>query len=381
MQDIGNIDNPYKPGQHLSLKDSLFVGRRGLAKELEGALSLGGRRPTFLLNGERRMGKTSVLQQLPRLLGSRYISVFYNLQESGAYASTEAFLGTLAVGIQNEMNTRAMSVEPLQFGFLQEKRRASSPAAYRYFEQWLARVETMLEREQRTLLLTFDEFEILEEAEQKKYMDIRLLLNWMRSIIQFHPRIALLFSGTKTFDEMGKLAELDWTGYFINVQMLRVSFLHPDEARHLITKPTPDFPGETIFPTDVVEIIITETGCHPFLVQAVCSALITLLNVERREQSTCGDVPGAVEKTLEAWQGHFANLWNRTDNAQRACLQALLVEQRAGQTQLAQRTRLDEKTLRTAMQTLLRRDLILRDQDETYRIAVPIFRQWMERNA
>jgi hypothetical protein len=121
-------------------------------------------------------------------------------------------------------------------------------------------------------------------------MDIRLLLNWMRSIIQFHPRIALLYSGTKTFDEMGKLAEIDWTSYFIGVQMLRVSFLHPEEARHLITKPTLNFPGEAIFPADVVETIITETGCHPFLVQAVCSALITLLNVERQEQATLGDV-------------------------------------------------------------------------------------------
>lgn len=98
-------------------------------------------------------------------------------------------------------------------------------------------------------------------------------------------------------------------------------------------------------------------------------------------RSTCEDVPEAVEKTLEGWGGHFANLWNRTDDAQRPCLQALLAERRASQPQLALRTGLAEKTVRTAMQTLLRRDLILRDQDETYRIAVPIFRQWMERNA
>ena len=263
---------------------------------------------------------------------------------------------------------------------MQEARRSSSPAAYRYFERWLDGVEAVLEQEKRILLLTFDEFETLEEAEQARYMDIRLLLNWMRSIIQFHPRIALLFSGTKTFDEMGKLAELDWTIYFINVQMLRVSFLQPEEARRLITKPTPRFPGETIFPSDVVDAIIAATGCHPFLVQAVCSALITLLNVERREQATREDVSTAVVKALEGWKGHFANLWNRTDAAQRACLEALLTVQFAGQLQLTQHTGLDEKTVRHALQTLLRRDLILRDQQSTYRIAVPMFRQWMEQN-
>ena len=131
----------------------------------------------------------------------------------------------------------------------------------------------------------------------------------------------------------------------------------------------------------MVDTIIAETGCHPFLVQAVCSALITLLNVERREQATHEDVARAVEKTLEGWKGHFANLWNRTDEAQRACLEALLAEPRANRQQLALRTGLDEKTVRGTVQTLLRRDLILRDQDEAYRIAVPIFRLWVEQNA
>ena len=50
------------------------------------------------------------MKQLPKLLGSRYVSIFYNLQGSGIYASTEVFLGTLAEGIQREMSTRAMPI-------------------------------------------------------------------------------------------------------------------------------------------------------------------------------------------------------------------------------------------------------------------------------
>jgi hypothetical protein len=75
------------------------------------------------------------------------------------------------------METRAMDVKPLQSYV------PSSPAAYRSFESWLAGVETVLWREQCILLLAFDEFEMLEEAEQARYIDIRLLLNWMRNII------------------------------------------------------------------------------------------------------------------------------------------------------------------------------------------------------
>lgn len=378
-QVVGNLANPYKPGQFLSLKDSLFVGRRNLAQELEGALSMGSRRPTFLLNGERRMGKTSALQQLPLLLGSSYISVFYNLQQPGLYASTATFLGVLADGIARAMKARAMPVENLVYDSMRTQQ--SDAYMYSYFENWLAGVEEVLERENRTLLLAFDEFEMLEEVEHAKSMSVRMLLDWMRSIIQFHPRLALLFSGVKIFTEMGTQSGIDWAGYFINVQMLRISFLQPEEARHLIVQPTSDFPGERIFPPEIVEAIITEAGCHPFLLQAVCSALITLLNVQRREQATLDDVTTSAERVLEDWGGHFAHLWNRTDKEQRACLEALLTLQCANQVQLAEQAQLESKTVRRTMQQLQRRDLVARGQDETYTIAVPMFRRWLEHNA
>src|SRR5207244_5857156 len=67
---IGRIDNPYSPGGTLKPDDPLFRGRLDLAQMLEMELTKGERRPTFLMTGERRMGKSSALQQLPRLLGS-----------------------------------------------------------------------------------------------------------------------------------------------------------------------------------------------------------------------------------------------------------------------------------------------------------------------
>jgi uncharacterized protein len=380
-QDVGQLDNPYKPGQFLPLKDALFVGRRELAQELESALSLKGRLPTFLLNGERRMGKTSILQQLPYLLGSPYISVFYNLQQPGLYASTATFLGALAQGIQQVMNARAMDVgRAADDLFRGEYRYTNEARVYHTFERWLENVERLLEREDRTLLLAFDEFEMLAEIEQSGPIKILPLLNWMRNIIQFHPRIALLFSGVKTFHEMGGQQGIDWNGYFINVQTLRVSFLQPDEARHLIIHPTEDYPGETIFSAEVVERMLSETGCHPFLLQALSSSLITLLNVEHREQAQPADVMRAGEKVLREWEGHFIHLWNRSDEAQRACMQALLVQPPLDIAGLAAQTSLETKVVRQTMQRLLRRDLVSKSPDERYGLAVPIFRQWLEQN-
>src|SRR5579863_153339 len=136
-------------------------------------------------------------------------------------------------------------------------------------------IEPILEQADRTLLLTFDEFEKLEDARQRKDIDLGLLLDWFRSVIQHHPRLALLFSGVHTFGEMGE----NWAGYFVNVQTLKVSFLQPAEAYQLITQPVPDFPAQSIFGERVVDAVMQMTNCHPFLVQAMCSALIDDFNV------------------------------------------------------------------------------------------------------
>src|SRR5579859_6924314 len=56
---IDKLDNPYKPGNVLQIGDPRFVGRLDLALQLEKALSQENGRPTFLLFGERRMGKST----------------------------------------------------------------------------------------------------------------------------------------------------------------------------------------------------------------------------------------------------------------------------------------------------------------------------------
>ena len=144
------------------------------------------------------------------------------------------------------------------------------------------------------------------------------LLDWFRNIIQNYYRVVLLLSGVHSLSEMGSETGINWAGYFVNVQTLRVSFLQEAEARQLITQPVPEYPSEEIFGVGVVECIIEQTGGHPFLVQAVCSALIDNLNAERREQAEVADVKTAVEQVLgNWWDTYFRDLWERTDEEQR----------------------------------------------------------------
>jgi hypothetical protein len=369
---FGHIDNPYTPGLALELHKSLFVGRDDVAQQLSEALSRS-RRPTFFLTGERRMGKSSILKQLPGLLGSQYLSVFYDLQSTGVASSIAALLAAIAEGVYDLLGTKGMSIKRLEYEQLREDQRENEAVAYHRFNRWMRSVEQILEQENRILLLAFDEFEKLEEAGQRGYIDLKSLLDWFRSVIQNRPRLALLFSGVKTIGEMGP----NWAGYFVNVETLKVSFLRLAEAQQLIVHPTPGFPGERIFGEEVVLEIVRVTGCHPFLIQALCSVIVSNLNTTQREHATCHDVEIAQEEIFNKWgDNYFEDLWERTDAEQRLCLLALQALQETSMAQIQQQSGLDEATTRHALQKLVKRDILL-CSDDVYRLAAPIFSEWV----
>jgi uncharacterized protein len=373
---IGQIDNPFSPGDPLKLHDSLFVGRLDLAQELEKALSRKYHRPTFLLNGERRMGKTSVLMQLPSLLGPHYLPIFYDLQQRGTSSSTTTFLTSVAREICEFMQSQGMRAKKLEYARLQEASQQNEAAAYHLFEAWLNDIERDLEQEDKTLLLTFDEFEILAEAGHAVYLNLNLLLDWFHSVMQNHSRLALLFSGERTFSEMGP----NWVSHFVTVQTLRVSFLRPVDVRKLITQlDDPDFAIDQPFNEEIVEEIIRVTACHPFLVQALCSVLIDSLNLGERRQACLPDVEMAVHQVLDRWNDYFLDLWIRADGAQKSCLTAIASLDGCNPLDVGQQTGLDDQTVRRTLQHLLKRDLI-RSENDNYHIAVPIFREWMKQN-
>src|SRR5262249_22676761 len=151
------------------------------------------------------------------------------------YARITTFLGTLANGMYDELIKRGIKVKRLPFALLQGAAQPAlqnglpfqsrDPIAYDTFDHWLKDVEEVLEKEDRSLLLAFDESEKLDEADERGDLNLPLFLDWCRQVIQYRPHIILLFSGVHTFGSMGEKTGLNWSNYFVNVQTLKVSFL------------------------------------------------------------------------------------------------------------------------------------------------------------
>lgn len=371
------ISNPYNPGPALERYNKLFIGRYDLISLLGEALAQRDHRPTILLYGERRMGKSSILKHLPDLLGARFLPVFYDLQSPDSISSLAAFLAIVAEQIVLSMEMRGLKAKKLEYERLNEVRKENEAAVYYVFNRWLRGVEKTLEREDRILLLMFDEFENLNRAGKELYLDLKMLLNWFRSLIQHHPRLALLFSGVQHFDELDR----GWAGFFVNVQTLKAGFLQPSEARQLIAQPLLPMFAEQVFGQGVIEEILRVTGCHPFLIQALCSALIDAFNSHRRKQIEIQDVTKAIAMVFKNWGStYFRDLWNRTDTAQRVCLFILNKQESNDLHSIEQQSGLDRQTVNRAVEILVERDLVHMDERGFYQLATPLFREWVERN-
>ncbi|MGA8348206.1 MAG: hypothetical protein WB773_10300, partial [Isosphaeraceae bacterium] len=144
-------------------------------------------------------------------------------------------------------------------------------------------------------------------------------LDALRHTIQHRPRIALMFTGSHTFAELGPA----WTDRFISARRVRVGLLTRDEVEPLLTRPIPEF-DMAYAPPNSWEVIYDATQGQPFLTQAVAFELVQLLNEQQREEATPGDIEEAIVRALVSGGEYFANLWSDAGESGRAILQELV---------------------------------------------------------
>lgn len=367
-EDIGLIDNPYKPGPVLLERDPLFVGRQDVIQRIEQTLN-NTDSTMFFLTGERRMGKTSILRQLPARLGSHFIPIEFTLQRGGTIHSIDALLGAIAAKIREAMRSRDIAVAEIDPHALENARQENESKVYAIFNEWLKKVVAALAQSNHSLLLMFDEFDRFEEAAHAEYFNVPLLLEEFRGFVENHQHIALLYSGVAI--------KREWAGQFAQVQEIQLGFLDSRDARQIITQLNTTYQGPEVFSSPIAKKITEITGGAPFLIQAVCFELILYLNMQDRQQAEIEDIDIAVDQVLESWRnGYFQDLWNRTDENGRRCLIALYELNKnklpATVDQLAARVDMNASDLHAALDHLFKRKLV-KVKRGIYQITAPIF--------
>jgi len=354
---------------------SPFKGRGDTVRQLVAELGQD-KRTTILLYGARRSGKSSLLLQLPRKLGSQIIPAFLDCQSEkiGGSQNAAGMLTGIAETIveQGRRNASKYRRDPVRFPPIDHKSFAADP--YPSFGRWLQKTEKALGA--RTLLLCLDEFEKLEMAIQNNRVDLRLL-DFIRHTIQHRPRITILLSGSHHISELPR----HWADALVSTSLLTIGFLNEPEARELITQPVSGFPQ--IYQQDAVERILRLTRSQPFLAQVMCGLLVDRMNNSQRQppESYVGldDVEAVIPEALKTGDAYFSDLWQSQTGGD--CAQRILERMAYAHGERLSLTEIrailpDDQERRETLRTLKRREII-EQIDDGFCITVPLVAEYV----
>lgn len=366
------IISPYIVGVPIAQQQDIFVGRVDIAKRIENLLIQHSQSPPVLLYGQRRMGKTSLINNFGRLLTSSIIPMFVDLQ--GPASSAKRDVGFL-YGMAKSMAISAKKSRDIDLHYPAYSDFELDP--FVVFNDWLDDLEACFK--DKIILIALDEFEVLATSFSRNQLSEADILGLFRNLIQHRSQFRVLLSGSHTLDQFQQ-----WSNYLINAKVFKVGYLNPAESYQLIVSPIEDF--QLCYESDAVERVIQLTRGHPYLIQLLCDEIIFLKNEQtyaNRHLVTESDVEQAAANALEVGELFFSFIESQVEPLGLQFLRDLAALATPSQTGLnaAVRETFSCKfdTLEDLTQPLCRLDII-EPYGNFYRFQVELIRHWFYRN-
>lgn len=241
--------NPYVAGVPLSNPDGRgFYGREDIFNFVHSALAAE-QRSAILLYGQRRIGKSSILRQLPNRLPAEFVCVFFDLQGKGSMELDQVLYGlgrAIADQLKIPRPDRGETTEET------------------FADQFLERVIHALDNHPERLILLFDEFDVVDEKIAGSNVAAHRFMNFLRNLINIEPRIGyILVVGRKTEE----LSEAFNSSLLKDSVQMRIARLKKDQAARLIREPSQ---GYLLFTEEAIESIYDLAGGNPYCTQLLC---------------------------------------------------------------------------------------------------------------
>jgi len=290
--------NPYIFDNPITAKE-LFFGRDDIFRSIKEALTDRGQ-DNLILYGQRRIGKTSILQQVGHRMGEPYIPVLANLQ-SVPFDSPEVFLQAIASAIQQALQREGdIPIELLsQDRFLADPQNA--------FHGFLTRVEEALG--DRHLILMLDEAQLIGEQAQQGLWESDAF-EYFSNLTRQHAGLGLILSVES--QEPPSLSP-------VGIQK-KVGFLNRDEAVQLVVQPVQ---RTLTYEPEAVERILSLTSGHPYYVQLLCHCLFAYCQRVNISTVTLTDVETILPEVVEQARSDFQFLWDHSTPEEKFVLAAL----------------------------------------------------------
>lgn len=267
--------NPYIAGAPV-LDDDMFYGREKLTARMLSTLH----RNSLMITGERRIGKTTFLHHLKRVLAEddagewRFFPVFVDLQG----VPEQAFFHALMAEVVDALDLSPATARTLRF--------APEPEGYdaRDFahdlQHVIAELKTRTDRRVRLALL-IDEVDVLNEYSESVNQRLRGI--FMKS---FSENLVAVMSGVG-IRRRWKSEVSPWYNFFDEIELAPFS---REEAEALVREPVA---GVFRWRPEAVERVLELSRLKPYLVQKLCVHAVNHMLDARRSTIRLEDVEAA----------------------------------------------------------------------------------------
>jgi tetratricopeptide (TPR) repeat protein len=361
--------NPYIAGNPVG-NSNAFIGRADIVRDVLHIFS----RPeenAIVLYGQRRIGKTSVLQFLQKTLAQEtatghYYPVYFDLQDKATLALGDV-LTELAATIANALNL--------------EKPQLGDNPAHSFQYDWLPQQLDQLP-ENSALVLLFDEFDVLA-ADSAKDAGGNFFPYLRQLLASDRQRLNFVFVIGRNISDLNNIA----LSLFKGISARRVSLLDKADTFALIKLSEQTTPLR--WSTAALERIWQLTNGHAFFTQQLCSfAWEEAYNDGEFTEPEINDsiVNNVLDEALDSSRHALEWLWAGLPPAERVVSSALAQVGGRAVTEAELEKLLHDSGVRIVIRELKNAPKLLQDwdllepTDGGFRFRVELLRQWIEEN-
>jgi len=363
---MADMVNPYIAGAPVT-EAKMFFGREDVFDWIQNSLTGRYADHILVIHGQRRVGKTSVLKQLGNRLPEKYIPIFFDLQ-GRTHTTLDRFLWWLAREIVRVLKQERDITVPVP----EKEPFAADPE---YFENhFLPGLRPVLG--EHSLLLTFDEFDNLEEREIKEEL-ARPLIDYLRRMMG-QEGLNFIFSIGSSGRKLENM-QAAYTEFFKAALYKKISFLSRDQSASLITHPVE---GLLEYDPQAVDSIYDITSGHPYFTQLICHELFSTCQQSRELSIREKDVEAVLEDVVERGTVNLKFTWDDASDIEKWALASLahsadrLDNRGLAEFLRKQRVRFSDSDLISGLLHLREKD-VLTDQNQ---FVIQLLRLWLQKN-
>lgn len=363
---MNDILNPYIAGAPV-VETSMFFGREDVFSWIERSLAGKYVDHMLVLHGQRRVGKTSILKQIPNFLPNRYIQVFFDLQ-GRTNTTLDRFLWWMAREIARTLNQES------GISIARPNRENFTDNPEYLINEFLPGLRPHLR--DHVLLLTLDEFDTLDRLEIQESFASPLIA-YLRRLMEIE-WLNFIFSIGSSGDKLENM-QASYTDFFKSALYRKISFLIRDDCHRLITKPVE---GIIKFNRKAVDGIYEITSGHPYFTQLMCHELFSLCQKTGSRNISKDDVESILEDVIERGTVNLKFVWDEADDLEKWVLAGLAhldggtTTQKLSELLQQQRVRFSDSDLNSAIIHLRDKDVI----DEKNQFIIHLMQMWLQAN-